>query len=146
MEIIREKLTPKQARLERLSTRNYFMIEAVKKYPDYRCDTRDQTFYMVLNSVDGQKLSHLILAEESTNRLHDDDLGWLEQTGVVICSSTDCDDTAVPMLYADQPSGIRAWKELHDVSGVKMSADDEDSLDDRLELLGEDEDDEDDED
>jgi hypothetical protein len=32
-----------------------FQIEAVKKYPDYRCITPDRTFYLVMNDADGSR-------------------------------------------------------------------------------------------
>jgi len=134
--IIHGYLTPEQWRLERLRERNYFLIEAMKKYPDYRCITPDRTFFMVVNDEDeAKKLGHLILAEGSTNRLHDEDWAWLEEIAGAICSSDDCDVSCVPMVYVDEAELIRDWKELHDVSGVRMNTDDEEKLDERLEML-----------
>jgi len=124
-------LSPEQWRLERQRERNYFLIEAVKKYSDYRCTTPDRTFYMVTND-DVEKLGHLILAEGSTNRLHDEDRAWLEQMAGAICSSDDCDVSCLPMVYFDEADLIRAWKELHAISGLRMNADDEETLDERL--------------
>jgi hypothetical protein len=126
--------TPEQWRLERQRERNYFLIEAVKKYSDYRCITPDRTFYMVSND-DAEKLGHLILAEGSTNRLHEDDREWLEEMAGAICSSDDCDVSCAPLIYSDEAELIRAWKELHAISGLRMSTADEEELDERLEWL-----------
>jgi len=49
-----------------------------------------------------------------------------------ICSSDDCDVSCVPMVYFDEAELIRAWKELHAISGVRMNADHEEWLDERL--------------
>jgi hypothetical protein len=146
-EVYSRKLTQEQWRLEQRLARNYFLVEAAKKYPDYFCVTPDRTFYMVNVEGDVEKLGHLILAEGSTNRVHDDDRVWTGQIRLVICSSDDCDISSVPMIYHDEAEGIRAWKELHAISGLRMTADDEEWLDKRLEMLdADDEDDEGDED
>ena len=121
--------------------RNFFLCEAVKKYPDGCLVTPDRTFFMVVNDAgpDGQtKLAHLILAEGSTTRIDAEQEAQLQRTIAVICSSNDVDTAAQPMIYRDVAELVRAWKELRQIAGVQMSADDAERLDDLSEESDED--------
>jgi hypothetical protein len=47
----------------------------------------------------------------------------------VIVASGDYD---APLIYRSEVELIRAWKELHSISGLRMNADVEEELDERL--------------
>jgi hypothetical protein len=112
------------------------LCEAVQKRPDYF--TPDRTFFMATRGDNGTRLGYLILAEGGTDRLSADDWAWLEPLAGVIVASGDFD---APLIYHNEAELIRAWKELHSISGLRMSAEDEEKFDERLELLDTDDED-----
>jgi hypothetical protein len=115
-------LTPARMHQTRVSQ----LCEAVQKRPDYF--TPDRAFFMATRGDNGKRLGYLILAEGGTDRLYARDWAWLEQLAGVIVASGDCD---APLIYRSEVELIRAWKELHSISGLRVNADDEE-LDERL--------------
>src|SRR5882762_584075 len=103
------------------------LCEAVQKRPDYV--TPDRTFFMSTRGDNGKRLGHLILAEGGTDRLYKHEWVLLEQLAGVIVLSGNYDS---PLIYHSETELIRAWKELHAISGLRMNADDEETLDERL--------------
>ena len=108
-------------------TRVSQLCEAVQKRPDYF--TPDRTFFMATRGDNGKRLGNLILAEGGTDRLYKHDWAWLDQLAGVIVASGDYD---APLIYRSEAELIRAWKELHSISTLRMNADDEEELDERL--------------
>jgi hypothetical protein len=113
--------TPELSHLIRVSQ----LCEAVQKRPDYF--TPDRTFFMATRGDNGKRLGHLILAEGGADRLYKHDWEWLGQIAGVIVASNDYE---TPLIYNSEAELIRAWKELHSISGLRMNADDEEMLDD----------------
>src|SRR6266404_1913257 len=102
------------------------LCEAVQKRPDYF--TPGRAFFMATRGDNG-RMGHLILAEGGTDRLYKHDWVWLEQLAGVIVPLDNYDS---PLIYHSEAELIRAWKELHAISGLRMNADDEETLDERL--------------
>src|SRR6266403_4134497 len=112
----------------------YMLSNAVEKQPAFDCATPNGSkFFMATSGDSGKKLGYLILAEELTERLNPDVWAWLGSVAGVIASSEDSE----LLIYYDRTELVRAWGELNRISGVRMSADDEETLDAWLERMGE---------
>ncbi len=129
MEIIRGTVTPESQRQDLICAPSI----AVKKHPAFACATPDGCkFFMATSGDSGKKLGHLILVEELTDELSPDVWAWLESIAGVIASSEDSE----LLIYYDRTELVRAWRELNRISGVRMSADEEDDLEAWLERMG----------
>src|SRR6266478_5418096 len=128
-EISRGTITPESQRQDLIC----MLSNAVEKLSAFRCITPDGCkFFMATSGDEGKILGHLILAEELTERLNPDAWAWLESVAGVIASSEDSE----LLIYYDRTELVRAWGELNRISGVRMSADDEETLDAWLERMG----------
>ncbi len=133
-EISRGTVTPESQRQDLICA----LSIAVKKLPAFRCVTPDGCkFFMATSGDSGKKLGHLILAEEITDTLSPDAWAWLESIAGVIALDEDSPLEDSPLIYHDRRELVRAWGELHRISGLRISVDEEETLEDWLEVMGE---------